>query len=83
LLQHNKVIILHNEYVTKKEFDAITNHPNVVFSYPNALYVQVDANYDTTITLVQGPDTQNPKIKNGFGWHQDNSKYEYDITCNT
>ena len=84
LLQYNKVIVLHNEYVTKKEFDAITRHPNVVFLYPNALYAQVNANYDNnTITLVRGHGYPDPQIKNGFGWNDDNSAYEYDITCNT
>jgi hypothetical protein len=38
---YDKVILLHNEYVTKKEFDAITSHPNVIYLYPNALYAEV------------------------------------------
>ena len=84
LLQYHKVIVLHNEYVTKKEFDAITRHPNVVFLYPNALYAQVSTNYDNnTITLVKGHGYPDPTIRNGFGWNDDNSQYEYDITCNT
>ena len=83
LKQYKRVIILHNEYVTKKEFDAITNHPDVVFLYPNALYAQVTTNYTTnTITLVRGHGYPSPDIKNGFGWKDDNSKYEYDVECN-
>ena len=34
---YDTVILLHNEYVTKKEFDAITRHPNLIFLHPNAL----------------------------------------------
>ena len=33
LNQYDTVILLHNEYVTKNEFLAITNHPNVVYLY--------------------------------------------------
>ncbi|MDE1767137.1 MAG: hypothetical protein KGI27_12825 [Thaumarchaeota archaeon] len=83
LKQYKRVIILHSEYVTQKEFDAITSHPNVVFLYPNALYAQVMANYgNNTITLVRGHGYPNTSIKNGFGWKNDNSKYEYDVACN-
>ena len=83
LKQYKRVIVLHNEYVTKKEFDAITSHPNVIFLYPNALYAEVTTNYDNnTITLVRGHEYPNNSIKNGFGWKDDNSKYEYDVTCN-
>ncbi|HEV2193697.1 MAG TPA: hypothetical protein VGR54_08790 [Nitrosopumilaceae archaeon] len=82
LKQYKRVIVLHNEYVTKKEFDAITSHPDVVFLYPNALYAKVSANYDSnTITLVRGHDYP-AGVRNGFDWKYDNSKYEYDIECN-
>lgn len=83
LKQYKRVIVLHNEYVTKKEFDAITNHPNVIFLYPNALYSQVSTNYDdNTITLVRGHGYPDLSIKNGFDWKSDNSKYEYNLQCN-
>ena len=53
LKQYKRVIILHNEYVTNSEFNAITHHPNVIYLYPNALYAEVSSNYNTgTITLV-------------------------------
>ncbi|MDE1762762.1 MAG: hypothetical protein KGH88_00760 [Thaumarchaeota archaeon] len=82
LKQYKRVIVLHNEYVTKKEFDAITSHQNVIFLYPNALYAQVSANYDNnTITLVRGHGYPNTSIKNGFDWKGDNSEYEYDVAC--
>lgn len=83
LKQYKRVIVLHNEYVTKKEFDAITSHPDVVFLYPNALYAEVKTNYDdNTITLVRGHGYPNLSIKNGFNWKPDNSKYEYRVDCN-
>jgi hypothetical protein len=82
LKQYKRVIVLHNEYVTKKEFDAITSHPDVVFLYPNALYAEVKANYDSnTITLVHGHDYPDSTVKNGFGWQYDNSKFEYNVDC--
>ncbi|MHB8601010.1 MAG: hypothetical protein ACYC9R_00005 [Nitrosotalea sp.] len=82
LKQYERVIVLHNEYVTKKEFDAITSHPDVIFLYPNALYAEVKADYvNNTITLVHGHGYPNSTIRNGFGWKHDNSKYEYDVDC--
>src|SRR5579885_2952087 len=35
LQKYATVIILHNEYVTRGEFHAITNHPHVIYLYPN------------------------------------------------
>ena len=84
LKQYNRVIVLHNEYVTKKEFDAITSHHDVVYLYPNALYAEVKTNYDAdTITLVRGHGYPTPDISNGFGWKSTNSKYEYDAECDS
>lgn len=82
LKQYKRVIILHNEYVTKKEFDAITSHPDVIYLYPNALYAEVQTNYNTnTITLINGHGYPDPNLRNGFGWSSDNSKYEYNVEC--
>ena len=82
LKKYDKVIMLHNEYVTKKEFDAITSHPNVLYLYADALHAEVKTDYDkNTITLVRGHGYPQPKIINGFDWKYDNSKYEYDIQC--
>jgi hypothetical protein len=78
----DKLVILHNEYVTKKEFDAITNHPKVVYLYPNALYAEIRLNSDNTITLVRGHNYPESHIKNGFDWEYDNTPYEYDHDCN-
>ena len=82
LKKYDEVIVLHNEYVTQKEFDAITSFPNVTYLYPNALYAKITANYtNNTITLIRGHGYPDPSIGNGFGWKLDNSNYEYDVTC--
>lgn len=80
--KYNKVIILHNEYVTKTEFDAITSHPNVIYLYPNALYAKVKSDYTkNTITLIRGHNYPVKEIRNGFDWKFDNSQLEYDTSC--
>jgi len=83
LQQFDKVIMLHNEYVTRVMFDAITNHPNVIYLYPNALYVEIEVDYiDETITMIRGHNYPEPEIKNGFDWEFDNTHpYEYDSEC--
>jgi hypothetical protein len=82
LKKYDTVILLHNEYVTKKEFDAITNHPNVIYLYPNALYAEITINYEqNSITLLRGHNYPESKIRNGFDWKFDNSILEYDIDC--
>ena len=83
LQQFDKVIILHNEYVTRAMFDAITSHPNVVYLYPNALYAEIEVDYvDETITLIRGHNYPEPEISNGFDWEFDNTHpYEYDSLC--
>ncbi len=82
LEQYDEVILLHNEYVTQREFDAITKHPQVLYLYPNALYAKVSIDYwNNTVTLVRGHGYPNSTIVNGFGWQYDNSKLEYDRGC--
>jgi len=83
LNQYDKVIVLHNEYVTKEEFDAITNHPKVIYLYPNALYAEVQLNSDNTISLIRGHNYPDPEIGNGFDWKFDNSQFEYDQDCSS
>ena len=79
---YDKVIVLHNEYVTQKEFDAITSHPHVIYLYPNSLYAKINVNYDqNTITLLRGHSYPESKIRNGFDWKFDNSQYEYNNQC--
>ena len=83
LQQFDKVIILHNEYVTRTMFDAITNHPNVFYLYPNALYAEIEVDYiDETITLIRGHNYPEPEIINGFDWEFENTHpYEFDSEC--
>ena len=83
LQQFDKVIMLHNEYVTRAMFDAITSHPNVIYLYPNALYAEIEVNYtDETITLIRGHNYPEKEITNGFDWQFDNTHpYEYDDIC--
>jgi|LULL01.1.fsa_nt_gb hypothetical protein len=86
LKNYHKVIMLHNEYVTRAMFDAVTSHPKVLYLYPNALYAEIDVNYtDNTITLIRGHDypPEDP-VSNGFDWEFDNTHpYEYDNECLT
>ena len=83
LAQFDSVIMLHNEYVTRTMFDAITSHPNVLYLYPNALYAEIEVDYSNqTITLIRGHNYPDPEITNGFDWQFDNTHpYEYDNQC--
>lgn len=84
LNQFDKVILLHNEFVTKTEFDAITNHPKVVYLYPNALTSQITVDYENnSISLTRGPSHPTNDVKNGFDWIHINSQYEQDWDCNS
>jgi len=81
LSKYDKVILLQNEYVTKNEFSAITNHPHVLYLYPNVLLGDVNADYEkNTITLVQGKDYPEKGIVNGFNWKFNNLTLN-DNTC--
>ena len=79
----DKVILLHSEYVTREEFEAVTQHPKVVYLYPNALYAEIEYNHEEdTITLIRGHGYPSSEIKNGFEWKFDNTHpFEYDIAC--
>jgi hypothetical protein len=84
LQNYDTVILLHNEYVTKKEFDAISSHPNLIFLFPNALYAEIDVDYDdNTMTLIRGHQYPDESIANGFDYAIEEKfhKYEYDSTC--
>ncbi len=83
LKKYDKVILLHNEFVTRAEFEAITQHPNVIYLYPNALTSEIKSDYEeNTITLIRGPSFPDENIKNGFDWQYDNSQYFDDWSCN-
>ena len=81
LSKYDKVIVLHNEYVTKNMFNAITSHPNVIYLYPNALYAEISTNYqDDTISLIRGHGYAGSD--NGFDWEFENTRpYEFDKKC--
>ena len=84
LKNYDTLILLHNEYVTKKMFDAISIHPNIIFLYPNALYAEIEVNHDDqTMTLIRGHNYPQPEIKNGFGYAIEEAyhEYEYDTKC--
>ena len=83
LKEFDSIILLHNEYVTQTMFDTITKHPNVIYLYPNALYAEIDVNYEKNqITLIKGHEYPSPEIKNGFNWEYDNTHpYEFDRDC--
>jgi hypothetical protein len=83
LKDYDKIILLHNEYVSKKMFDAITSHNNIIFLYPNALYAEIEVDMiKNEITLIRGHDYP-PGIKNGFNYEIEERfhDYEYDNTC--
>lgn len=81
LNEYDKVILLHNEYMTKTEFNAIKNHKHILYLYPNSAYVEVSVDYtNMTITLVKGHGYPQSNIANGFGYVT-NSKNEYDLNC--
>lgn len=82
ILEHyDTLIILHNEYVTKELYQAITQHKNVIYMYPNALYAEVKYENDM-MSLVRGHGYPDVLIGNGFGWEHDNTHpYEYDTEC--
>jgi len=83
IAKYNKIIILHNEYVTKNMFNAITSHPNVIYLYPNALYAEINVDYEKNeITLIRGHNYPESEILNGFEWEYENTHpYEYDSEC--
>jgi hypothetical protein len=81
LKNYSLLIVLHNEYVTEKEFKIITSFPNVIYLYPNALYAKVKNNNNESITLLRGHGYPEG-ITNGFNWRDDNTKYEFDRDCN-
>jgi len=81
LKQYNKVILLHNEYMTTNEFNAISTHKNVIYLYPNSAYAQVTVDYKNwTMSLVRGHHYPTKDIENGFGFVT-SSHGEYDLNC--
>lgn len=85
LSKYDKVILLHNEYVTRSMFDAVDAHQKVLYLYPNVFMAEIETDYDAnTIRLLRGhyypPEEGNPL--NGFGWEYENTHpFEYDKKC--
>ena len=78
----NSVVVLHNEFVTEKEFLAITSHPNIVYMYPGALNSKVKINYENeTMILERGPSFPQSDVISGFDWKYDNSNISNNTTC--
>ena len=74
--EYDSVIMLHNEYVTREMFDSITQHPHVMYLYPNALYNEVFVEGKNIILK----DTDHNK--NHFDWEYENTRpYEFDRDC--
>lgn len=84
LNEYEKIIMLHNEYVTIEFYETIINHPNVYFLYPNALYAEIELT-DGVMTLVKGkgyPKDDPPTTVNAFDWEFENTHPdEYDLEC--
>ena len=83
LEKFDTVILLHNEYVTQEMFDAIINHPRVIYLYPNSLYAEIEVDYEKNeITLIHGHGFPTENVDNGFDWEYDNTRpYEFDQKC--
>ena len=81
LEKYEKVIVLHNEYVTQSEFEAITHHHNVLYLYPTSLFALLS--YDAannTITLQRGHGYLG--VNNAFAWAPSMStQNEYNTSC--
>ena len=81
LNSYDKIILLHNEYMTEKELDAIKNHKNVIYLYPNAMYAEIKVDYaSNTMSLIRGHGYPDKSISNGFGYVT-SSDHEYDLNC--
>ena len=83
LEKFDTVILLHNEYVTQSMFNSIVNHPHVIYLYPNALYAEIEVDYEKNeITLIRGHGFPTEDEDNGFDWEFDNTRpYEFDQKC--
>jgi len=83
LKNYDRVILLHNEYMTKNEFDAIQDFPNVIYLYPNSSYAEIKVDYSkNTMKLVKGHGFPTKDTDNGFQWKYDNTRPdEYNTKC--
>jgi len=83
--KYDKVILVHNEYVTRNMFDAVDAHQKVLYLYPNVFMAEIETDYDANmLKLIRGhyypPRNEGPL--NGFDWeHENTHPYEYDTEC--
>jgi len=78
----DRIVLLHNEYVTNDFFKAVQKHKDVIYLYPNSLYAEVKLDYDkNTMTLIKGHNYPDHSNANGFDWKDDNSAMEYNTRC--
>jgi len=83
LQQYDSVILLHNEFATMNQYEAIMSHNNVIYLYPGSLRSVVSVDYDANmLTLTRGPGYPTNNVDNGFDWAFDNFEYFSDTTCN-
>jgi hypothetical protein len=82
LKKYDSIVLLHNEFVTQKEFSAIRSHPNVIYLYPGTFISKVKIDYTNDLMILErGPSYPHSGIKNGFDWEFDNSFISNDLTC--
>lgn len=75
IFEYDTVIMLHNEYVTREMFDAVTSHPKVMYLYPNAFYNEV---------FLEGKNIHLINVSHApqFGWEYENTHpFEFDRDC--
>ena len=82
LSNYEKIIVLHNKYVTKTIFNAITSHPKVVYLYPDSLKEEVSVNFVQNKVTALSPlkQPQDKVFQNDFEWEYDSSHLEY-VNC--
>ena len=78
----NSVVLLHNQFATENEFQAITSHPNVIYLYPGSLDSKVRIDYEeNTMILERGPGFPDLGIIDGFDWEYNNSEMTSNTIC--
>ena len=59
-------------------FDAISSHPNLIFLSPNALYAEIEVNYNNnTIELIRGHNYP-PGVLNAFDYEIEERFHQYE-----
>ena len=84
LYNYDKVIILHSKYVTQTMFDAITNHPKVIYLYPDSLVEEIEVDFFNNQIIVSSPlkFPQEKNFQNDFEWEYDSEHLKY-VMCSS